>query len=164
MYAIQYAEWIETFGRDQILFIHSEEFYRDTPTVMERVGEFLGLEPFDWESVTGKAFNIINPHSPSAQGQEIVSNNNVGLFVGGSSRELTSQYPPLPPRMRAQLSALFQPYNEALATLTGEPNYWPPGATGLDEQMAKDAEQRQKEEEEAKEQEQEEEQEDTESY
>lgn len=47
IYVDQLKRWFEFFPREQILILKSEEFYQQTPTVLQQVTEFLGLPA--WE-------------------------------------------------------------------------------------------------------------------
>ena len=73
-------------------------------------------DSFDWESITGKAFNIINPFSSHAKEKEITTTNGgkKGLQIGAGD---TSSYPPLSDDVRDRLAALYAPLNRALYQL-----------------------------------------------
>jgi tetratricopeptide (TPR) repeat protein len=45
LYYYRLQSWFEHFPREQILILKSENFYQNTPIVMEEVYQFLGLEP-----------------------------------------------------------------------------------------------------------------------
>jgi tetratricopeptide (TPR) repeat protein len=45
LYYYRLQSWFDRFSREQILILKSEDFYQNTPVVMEEVYQFLGLEP-----------------------------------------------------------------------------------------------------------------------
>jgi hypothetical protein len=58
LYAPQLRHWLKVFPAHQILVVQSEEMYKDPVKVMDRVGRFLELEPWDWSLVAGKIYNF----------------------------------------------------------------------------------------------------------
>uniref|UniRef100_A0A7S4ILP2 Sulfotransferase domain-containing protein n=1 Tax=Vannella robusta TaxID=1487602 RepID=A0A7S4ILP2_9EUKA len=120
-YAAQILSWQELYG-DRLLVVNSDEFYAHTPSVMNRIADFIGLDEFDWEPITKQAFNIVSPKAnPDAH---VVSNNHGGLFVGEMSADKTSSYPPLDKELRAEFENFFDPLNQALTKLIGQPDFW----------------------------------------
>jgi len=130
LYALQLREWVEYFGtRDQLLIIKSEDFYKETSHWMQITSKFLGIddgsEDFNWDSVTGNAFNIINPGTVSANGMDIASTGSAGgLKMGSTSAENVSQYPDIDDDIRLKLSEFFDPLNRDLSKLIGQPLFW----------------------------------------
>jgi len=123
LYVFQIYGWLDAFGRENVLVLESEDFYRNTARNMERVARFLDIEPIDWTPVTGSVFNIVNPDSPSAQGRQLANDHSRGLTIGSSSSGASGQYPPLSNQTRALLEPFFEPYNAALSRLV-QGSFW----------------------------------------
>lgn len=117
-YAIQLVSWLTYFPLENILIVRSEDFYSHTNIVMKEIQEFLGLPDFEWNKITDKAFNIMNP----AMNKDAVFNQKTGgLSMGQTSVEKVSDYPDMNPKTRRILSKFFQPYNEKLSELLNLP-------------------------------------------
>lgn len=60
VYADQLERWWAEFPRDRFLIRRSEEFFAAPARVLDEVGRFLGLAPFDWEGsgATARAYNV----------------------------------------------------------------------------------------------------------
>lgn len=115
IYILQLFEWFNVFDREHLMIIISEDFYADTPDVMDRVVNFLGVpthEGFDWSFTQEQAFNIMNA--------------NRGLGIGGGSAEEqgTSKYPRLRESTRRKMAAFFEPFNKALFERLGVRRQW----------------------------------------
>ena len=126
---MQLKEWVETFGidRNQLLIIKSEDFYEETSKWMEITSTFLGIddgEKFNWDSVTGTAFNIVNPGTVSANGMEIQNSQAGGLKMGATAAENVSQYPDMDEDFRKRMLEFFDPMNRHLASLIKKPLFW----------------------------------------
>jgi hypothetical protein len=129
LYGFQAREWFETFPRENILYIKSEDFYNETPKWMKITQNFLGMNgeddgEFKWETVTHSAFNIVNPGTSSAEGMKIVSGPGSGLKVGQTEAANVSDYPEIDPKVRETLGIFFDPLNQYLADVTGLPLFW----------------------------------------
>lgn len=124
LYAYQLFEWLYTFPKDNLMIRSSEYLFERPNEFMLEVQQFLHLDPFDWSSVTDKAFNIVNPDSLTGKNLELVTNNMSGnkkLQVGLSPE--TADYPPLDPSVRARLLARLEPHNRFLSELLQDPSF-----------------------------------------
>ena len=120
LYVYQLYEWVQLFPPENLLFIQSEEFYENTSKTMSRISQFLGIDPMDWDPITNKTYNIINPTSLYGSKLEVqTTGGKKGLQVGVSNT--TSDYPPLDPTIRKHLLKLVRPFNVALVKLLGDP-------------------------------------------
>jgi len=128
LYALQLKEWFDVFPRDQLFVIKSEDFYENTSEWMRKTTKFLGVEEgdeqFDWDPITTKAFNIVNPGTASAQGMQIQSPNGAGLKMGSTDAEKVGQYPDMDESFRHEMSVFFDPINKFLGKLTQQPLFW----------------------------------------
>ena len=120
VYFAQIFEYFEIFPVENVKVVKSEVFYEETGKVMEDIGNFLGVSEFNWDDVTEKAYNIINPNSMAAGNLQIVTEGTKGLQIGAGE---TSDYPPLDTKDREELIALFRPYNIALSKLLNDTSY-----------------------------------------
>lgn len=123
IYAPQIAPWLQYYPRKNIMVIRSEDFYNDTPKVMHDVQEFLGLSEFPWETVTSKAFNIMNPKTPAGRAASF-DHGNIGLSMGTQAVGEVSNYEMMDPLSRQALSRFFHPFNVQLSQLLGTPLFW----------------------------------------
>jgi len=117
LYYYQIIEWLKYFDSDNLLVFKSEDFYHDTEKVMNRVTEFLGLQPLDWSGIVGTAYNIIAADTASVREQEVLTTVG-GMGVGVTTNvENSERYPPLDAETRSWLDEFFEPYNKKLAEL-----------------------------------------------
>jgi len=123
IYAPQLAPWLQYYPRENIMVIRSEDFYNDTNKVMGDVQRFLGLSDFPWESVTGKAFNIMNPRTEAGRAASF-EHGKTGLSMGTQSVDDVSNYEKMDPLTRRALSRFFHPFNIELAKLLGTDLFW----------------------------------------
>ena len=117
-YASQIIEWKEFFG-DNLMVINSNDFYGNPAHYMEIIGDFIGLEPYDWSSVTSHAFNIVNPKVN--KNTEVITNS-PGLGIGVSDHG--NEYPVLREDLRREFEEAFVELNELLYRLLDKPNFW----------------------------------------
>merc|ERR1712137_560283 len=101
LYVFQLKEWVEEFAEKDLFIIPSERLY-DYPTrTVEAIVDFLGVGDtnFDWNFITNKAYNIVNPRIGS-------NNAGTGLAIGfDESDKLKEKYPPMNPQFRKRLEA-----------------------------------------------------------
>ena len=90
---------------------------------MKKVQNFLKISDFDWEKVTNKAYNIINPKSAAASTATFNSDSR-GLVMGEQELSSISSYPPMAPETRKILNDFFYPYNVQLAQLLNKGVMW----------------------------------------
>lgn len=89
-YAEQLARWLAVFPRERLLVVRSEDFFGDPSTSFRRIVDFVGLAPWDPGSFT----NVSRPR-------------------GGGP-------PPMPARVRDQLTETFAMAEPSLAQLLGD--------------------------------------------
>jgi hypothetical protein len=82
----------------QFFIVQSEEFYREPVKVMEKIGEFLGLERFNWSTVAGAEKNVFN----FGTGNRVVAT------------DRSKTYEPMEPKLRQLLKQVFAPTNREL--------------------------------------------------
>ncbi len=105
-YAEQLTHWFRYYNKDQFLILTLEELKVDRRGVLDRVFEFLGLEPFDVGSLDPMpSYSWIKQfiHEPSDETDR-------GLLNAYS-------YPEMNPKTRAMLLDYFKPHNERLSRL-----------------------------------------------
>ena len=117
-YVSQIYEWKLFFGNN-LMVINSNDFYANPADYMEIIGDFIGLEPYNWTSVTSHAFNIVNP--------TVNKNVNVitdvkGLGIGESDHG--NEYPTLNEEVRKEFEITFSKLNSLLATVLNKPKFW----------------------------------------
>lgn len=120
LYFFQLINWVSEFPAENLLILPSEKLYDYTPQTLQTIEKFLGIynevNPFSWEIITGKAYNIGSPRYSTQPGN---------LHVAFEEADvLKDKYPPMSPEFRMYLQAFFLPFNEALADLLGKPNFW----------------------------------------
>jgi hypothetical protein len=82
IYLDQVKAWKEACGEDQLLILKSEDFYRNTPSVMEKVVKFLELSPWAWSTMSkheAKSYAGIDPRM-KAQLAEFFAPHNRRLY------------------------------------------------------------------------------------
>lgn len=94
VYVDQVRRYLKVFPREQVMIIQSERFFRETPTVVREVFDFLGIDP------------------------SFVPEN---LAPSNVSRQKKEQ---LPPGLQTKLEIFFAEKNEALYELIGERFDW----------------------------------------
>jgi hypothetical protein len=105
------------------MVIRSEDFYKDTANAMKAVEKFLGLKEFPWETVTNKAYNIMN-HNVLSHVNATVTSKAGGFVMGETSASEVSQYENMHPETRRVLAEYFHPYNQQLAKLLQTDLFW----------------------------------------
>ncbi|XP_064621022.1 carbohydrate sulfotransferase 15-like [Lineus longissimus] len=101
MYSIYVAEWLKVFPREQFLFTRTEDFGVKMGEELKKTFKFLDLHAFE-ENEMGILTNMSK------------ANQNAKSDVGK-----------IMPETEAALNEFFQPFNEALADITGDKKfYW----------------------------------------
>jgi hypothetical protein len=99
LYELQLQTWFELFTKNQLLFIHSEEFFRNPEFQLNRVFKFLGLP--DYKLKEYKVFGLSKHKS---------------TVLGGSAF--------LSEDVRKRLVEYYRPFNSNLYELLGEDLNW----------------------------------------
>lgn len=93
-YATQIKRWFRYFDREQIMFIKSEDFFRDKYPILQDITQFLGNPPFSKDNVSN-------------------DNRNPGKYRAPLNRET-----------REMLKEYFKPHNQLLYQLLGRDFGW----------------------------------------
>ncbi len=94
LYHDQLHRWLRLFPRQQLMIIQSERFFENAAETMNEVAEFLGLEPFEFQSAD---------HLQR------------GWDAGASNVfERPQEYPAMDDTTRRILTDFFEPYNQQL--------------------------------------------------
>eukprot|EP00026_Physarum_polycephalum_P024184 Phypoly_transcript_30236.p1 GENE.Phypoly_transcript_30236~~Phypoly_transcript_30236.p1 ORF type:complete len:112 (+),score=8.21 Phypoly_transcript_30236:35-337(+) len=95
IYVYQVRNWLRFFPREQLLFIKAEDMYSDAVGVMNRVTEFLGLCPFDWD-----------PHVKTIHNRKAFPD------------------PPIPPAVKTLLTDFYRNFTAELYDVLDYPFSW----------------------------------------
>ncbi len=95
IYVDQLVRWREFFGKEQMLVIKSEDFFKDAVGTLELTQDFLGLPRQQFELPARK-----------------------------TTRKPTYEYEPMDPALRQQLEAFFEPHNQRLYDYLGRDFGW----------------------------------------
>jgi hypothetical protein len=68
-YHEQIERWLAVFPKDQLLFIRSEDLFRDPAAVLANTQAFLGLAPFDFPDLQPKNVGTYLPLDPKLRGR-----------------------------------------------------------------------------------------------
>jgi len=104
LYHDQLHRWLRLFPRQQLMIIQSERFFQFEAETMGEVAEFLGLEPYDFQS----AGQLQRSWDAGA----------------GSANEMPQAYPAVDDATRRLLADFFEPYNQQLYRLIDENYGW----------------------------------------
>jgi hypothetical protein len=104
LYHDQLHRWLRLFPRRQLMIIQSERFFENESATLNKVAEFLGLEPFEFEA------------SDALQRS----------WDAGASNALErpQSYPAMDDATLKILTDFFEPYNQQLYRLIGEDFGW----------------------------------------
>jgi hypothetical protein len=104
LYYDQLHRWLRLFPRQQLMIIQSERFFQFEAETMGEVAEFLGLEPYDFQSA-----------------DQLQRSWDAGA---GSAIEMPRAYPAMDNATRRLLADFFEPYNQQLYRLIDEDYGW----------------------------------------
>ena len=104
LYHDQLHRWLRLFPRQQLMIIRSECFFENAADSMNEVAEFLGLEPFDFQSA-----------------DQLQRSWDAGA---GNASEMPQFYPAMDDATREMLADFFEPYNQQLYHLIDENYGW----------------------------------------
>ena len=104
LYHDQLHRWLRLFPRQQLMIIQSERFFANEAKTMNEVAEFLGLEPFEFQS--------------AAQLQRSWDAGADNAF------EMPQAYPAMGEATRRLLAEFFETYNQRLYRLIDEDYGW----------------------------------------
>ena len=104
LYHDQLHRWLRLFPRQQLMIIQSERFFENEAGTMNEVAEFLGLEPFEFQSA-----------------DQLQRSWDAGA---GNAFEMPQAYPPMDDATRGILADFFEPYNQQLYRLIDEDYGW----------------------------------------
>ena len=104
LYHDQLHRWLRLFPRQQLMIIQSESFFENEAELMNEVTEFLGLEPFEFQSADQLQRS----------------------WGGGASNlfENPQDYAAMDDVSRRLLADFFEPYNQQLYRLIDEDFGW----------------------------------------
>ncbi len=97
LYHDQLHRWLRLFPREQLMIIQSEIFFENTAETMNKVVEFLGLKPFDFE-----------------EANQLERRWDAGA---GNALKMPQNYPTMDDETRDLLADFFEPYNRQLYRL-----------------------------------------------
>jgi hypothetical protein len=103
LYAEQVQHWMTSFPRERFLLLSSEEFFKDSLSVLNRTCDFLGIPP--WPDQSFRASTLPK----------------VSKWLG---HKYNYHYPPLEPALRRELAEFFRPHNERLYAMAGKNFDW----------------------------------------
>jgi len=103
LYYVYVKDWLAVFRRDQIYFVHAEEFFNQRSPIIKRILTFLGL---DHRLITGDNWRVIADKPPT----------NVGVLKGRLGDGMLNV-------TRMLLDQFFRPYNEMLAKLLNDTRF-----------------------------------------
>ncbi len=104
LYHDQLHRWLRLIPRKQLMIIQSEIFFENAAGTMNRVAEFLGLEPFEFQ-----AANQLERRWDAG---------------AGNALKMPQDYPAMDDETRNLLADFFQPYNRQLYGLIDEDFGW----------------------------------------
>jgi len=104
LYHDQLHRWLRLFSRQQLMIIQSERFFKNEADTMNKAAEFLGLEPFEFQSA-----------DQLQRSWDAGANN---------ALEMPQAYPAMDDATRRILTDFFEPYNQQLYRLIGEDYGW----------------------------------------
>jgi len=101
IYLTQLIPWINNFKPEQLYFIKSEDFYRNTALEMRKLSLFLGITDIDWTEMIKNKYNF-------------GANN----FITESDSKVV-RYEPLPKDVEGFMFDFFKPFNDKLEEVIG---------------------------------------------
>ncbi len=104
LYHDQLRRWLRLFPRQQLMIIQSERLFQFEAETMGEVAEFLGIEPFDFQST-----------------DQLQRSWDAGA---GNAIEMPQAYPAMDHATRRLLVDFFTPYNQQLYQLIDEDYGW----------------------------------------
>ena len=104
IYHDQLHRWLRMFPRHQLMIIQSERFFEFKAETMNETAEFLGLEPYDFQSAS-----------------QLQRSWDAGA---GNAIEMPRAYPAMDDTTRGMLADFFEPYNQRLYRLIEEDYGW----------------------------------------
>jgi hypothetical protein len=104
LYHDQLHRWLRLFPRHQLMIIQSESFFENEADAMNEAAEFLGLEPFEFQS----ADQLLRSWDAGA----------------GNASKRPKDYPAMDHATRRILADFFEPYNQQLYRLIDENFGW----------------------------------------
>lgn len=118
LYAAFLPTWFAAFGRQSLLILRAEDYWKATSSTVQRVYEFLGVG------------------APTADATAAAARQPIGVLLGSNAtfwgdKRVVNTHPargtrvpaPMPTDARERLSDFFAPYNAELARLLGEPRF-----------------------------------------
>ena len=125
LYAKQVQSYLKYFPKEQMQFILFEDFKREPDATIHRILDFLEVDKSSYQYEHAVKNKTVIPKMPSLLfmtrkyfGRESKPYY-FARYVNYKLLAPTDQKPAMDPKVRAELIAFFQPYNEALAELTG---------------------------------------------
>ena len=109
LYHDQLHRWLRLFPRQQLMIIQSESFFENEAGTMNKVAEFLGLKPFEFQA----ADQLQRSWDAGAS----------NLF------EKPQDYPAMDDAARRILTDFFEPHNQQLYRLIDQDFCWTRNAT-----------------------------------
>ena len=104
LYHDQLHRWLRLFPRQQLMIIQSERFFQFEAETMGEAAEFLGIEPFDFQSA-----------------DQLQRSWDAGA---GNAIKMPQAYPAMDDATRRLLADFFEPYNQQLYRLIDEDYGW----------------------------------------
>jgi len=104
LYYDQLHRWLRLFPRQQLMIIQSESFFENEADTMNTVVEFLGLEPFEFQSA-----------------DQLQRSWDAGAI---NAHEIPQDYPRMNDTTRKILADFFEPWNQQLYRLIDEDFGW----------------------------------------
>jgi len=103
LYHDQVWRWLQLYPREQVMIIQSEGFFTNRIDIMNKVVQFLNLQPFNFDSVEFKK-----------------------TWGGGASNDFENpgDYVPMKDETRKLLNDYFSPFNDQLFSLVREQYNW----------------------------------------
>jgi len=104
LYHDQLYRWLSLFPSQQLMIIQSERFFEDEAGTMNEVAEFLGLEPFEFQSA-----------------EQLQRSWDAGTR---NASQMPRAYPVMDTATRKALADFFEPYNQQLYRLIDKDYGW----------------------------------------
>ncbi len=104
LYHDQLHRWLRLFPRQQFMIFQSESFFENEADTMNKVAEFLGLDPFEFQAA-----------------DQLQHSWDAGT---GNASGIPRDYPAMGEATRKMLTDFFEPYNQQLYRLIDEDFCW----------------------------------------
>ena len=129
LYAAYIPSWLEAFGRDRLLLLRAEDYWKDPRAVLRRTLDFLGLSTSssddDLRAALAKPLRLIHGSNATFWGDKSIRNVHASVppdsRLPGHTQSRIRQ--PMLPEARRMLSDFFGPYNAQLARLLGDERF-----------------------------------------